>query len=615
MGFGTSLIKPLINSALNKNKPTPEPKPLAPTPDPKPQVTSNFSGFGFGAPNFSIKSPEAPDPEKLKPLEDVASGLGIVGAVDQRDPTWQEQEKPAPRPTISNFRGFGFGAPNFNIKLPEHIPQQPPPQPVGLLPKPLDNGDWRTGGQEINSNSILFEGDPAPNPIMNPETAKNHPYFIEQRKPKPETPIPTIPDYEPAKTPEQMEQDRIAAAATAAEGFNAQDALKRPDATINRTSVSNWDKGAFNEAERLYQDQTVEGLKTGKFADVESALNRTGRDTALRTARAQQAGEAAAAQAGYKPGTPEYNKMVQNSVANAEAQNMQDANANRQMQRNYYSDAMNRGQGIGEQMYNRAAGERSYNDVQDATEYSRNDAAYGDDKQDILDYVSSQPPNIQEIMRVAMAEGKDPRTIKGLRDATGAVSRPFRGAEPYEGQNAMVWQDAIAITPRNAGESDAAYNQRVAQKTQEMQSQVMKTKYNPIGTAASKEEYESGVLGTPGIPTNAADFATKWNTPQGRSEIEKAIPPERRTGNISVTRMSNFKSSMEKLNIDPSLYTITEGKVDSSATFKPGTYVIWNGKPMELKSWASYDSGGRKSKLMAWDPIENKEINISTSGE
>jgi len=292
----------------------------------------------------------------------------------------------------------------------------------------------------------------------------------------------TVRGTAPVKTPQELEKERIAAA-------KAQDDIvagqvrnldPAPDPRVKRYNLKDFDRGPFNKAESIYQNQTIQGLKTGKFADVEAAMQRTGRDTALRTSRGQQAGEAAAAAAGFKPGTPEYNRAIEMAVSGAETQNMQDTNAVRQMQRNYYTDAMNRAQGIGDQMYSRATGERGHEEAADALEYSRNDKTYTNKQQDMRDFIAQQPPNIQNKLRLLLAQGKDITTASGIFDATGAIAAPYRGATPAEQSFASQWQEIVNITPRRQGETIENYNARIAKLTRDRLGRIDEAAINPV---------------------------------------------------------------------------------------------------------------------------------------
>ena len=327
------------------------------------------------------------------------------------------------------------------------------------------------------------------NTVNNTSTSNNTPINNTPNEiavPMPTTdPINVIQKYEPQKTPQQMEADRIAAAQKQDEVIagQVQDYQQAPDTAVKRYDVKEFDNGPFNEAEDIFQRNTIEGLKTGKFGDVESAFARTGRDSALRTARGQQSGEAMAAAAGLQPGTPEYQRAVDIATSNAEAQNLADSNANRQMQRSYYNDAMNRAEKIGRDMYNRASGERDIATAADAVEYSRNDTRFNNDQQDIRDFITSLPPNVANKARVLLSQGKDPRTALGYFDATGAIAAPYRGATPSEQSYTSQWQDAIVRTPRMAGESDADYNTRVANAIRDRLAQQDAVAFNPVNTA------------------------------------------------------------------------------------------------------------------------------------
>lgn len=345
----------------------------------------------------------------------------------------------------------------------------------------------------------------------------------------PVKPEPEVPQYMPTKTPEQMQAERVAAAQAKDAEISAQMTANStaPDGTVKRYNVKDFDEGAFNEAEQLYQDQTIEGLKTGKFADVQSAEARSGRDNAMRTTRGQQAGEAAAAAAGFKPGTQEYNRAVDLATSNAESQNMQDSNAVRQMQRNYYSDAMNRGQAIGEQMFGRASGERTMNQAADALEYSRADKTFNDSQQDIRDYISSLPPQLQSKAQQALAQGKDPRSATGWFDATGAVSSEYRGASPAQQTFETQQQEAKFRTPQKVGETDQAFQERLAETTRGRLAVQDRVSTNPMTGADKTNDIQNKVSSTleSFAQTGRGLDATSWKTMnQTRPDLMQSIP-------------------------------------------------------------------------------------------
>jgi hypothetical protein len=64
-----------------------------------------------------------------------------------------------------------------------------------------------------------------------------------------------------------------------------------PDTAIKRYDLQDTKVGPMNEQQKVYEDYVLQGQTTGKFADVEAALARSGRDTNMRTSRAQQAGD------------------------------------------------------------------------------------------------------------------------------------------------------------------------------------------------------------------------------------------------------------------------------------------------------------------------------------
>lgn len=121
---------------------------------------------------------------------------------------------------------------------------------------------------------------------------------------------------------------------------------------------------------QLADDQNLEGLQTGRFADVESARGATDRANAMRSSSSLQAARGTVARSGEM--SPEAAIRAQDQAfSSAEAQNLNASNGVNQLQRQYRTDALNRSADIESRDQTNANNERAYQTNRDDERYSR----------------------------------------------------------------------------------------------------------------------------------------------------------------------------------------------------------------------------------------------------
>lgn len=114
--------------------------------------------------------------------------------------------------------------------------------------------------------------------------------------------------------------------------------------------------------------QNLQGLQTGKFADVQSAAAATQRANTLRSSQSLQAARGTVARAGDM--SPEAALRAQDQAfASASAQNLNADNSVNQLQRQYRQDALNKAGQIEDRAYKGATDERAYQT--DADRYNK----------------------------------------------------------------------------------------------------------------------------------------------------------------------------------------------------------------------------------------------------
>jgi hypothetical protein len=166
----------------------------------------------------------------------------------------------------------------------------------------------------------------------------------------------------------------------------------------------------LTEAGRLASDMATEGLRTGKFADVESARGTADRDSSRRRALALQRANEVALRAGAQPGTAQYQAILDRSMAEANEANLSQGNQVLGMQRQYIQDALDRAEGL----ESNAEGRRL------------------DRKRELENWINSIENPVakqaaQNAMAQALRDGKDPtEAIRSLFEPSGVLKEEYR---------------------------------------------------------------------------------------------------------------------------------------------------------------------------------------------
>ncbi len=142
-------------------------------------------------------------------------------------------------------------------------------------------------------------------------------------------------------------------------------------------------QGPLTEAGQLSQDRTTQGLKTGQFAEVQSAQAATDRAGALRQYQALQTARGGAVRGNLS--MEQAQRAQDESLAAANAQNLTAQNSVNALQRQYGQDAQNRGDIIERDARANATNERDFQTGRMDLGYDRNQDAsrYADTRGDV----------------------------------------------------------------------------------------------------------------------------------------------------------------------------------------------------------------------------------------
>lgn len=138
---------------------------------------------------------------------------------------------------------------------------------------------------------------------------------------------------------------------------------------VNRYALTR--QAPLSQNAQLADNQNLQGLKTGQFADVESARGATDRANALRSASGLQAARGTVARAGGEVSPEAALRAQDQAFASAEAQNLNASNGVNQLQRQYRQDAINQSGAIESRDQTNANNERAYQTNRDDEQYSR----------------------------------------------------------------------------------------------------------------------------------------------------------------------------------------------------------------------------------------------------
>ncbi len=155
---------------------------------------------------------------------------------------------------------------------------------------------------------------------------------------------------------------------------------------------------ALTEAGRLKEEALLKELK-GESPLLTSARAQTDRENLLRSSQSQRAAEESAAAAGFKPGSPEYQRAVDKALAGASSQNI---------------DATNRVSDLGRSLHRDALQEAGRTETMSRTEAAA--------------YINSiEDPKARQAAWNEFAQGRDPRASAGkMFDETGTLREGYR---------------------------------------------------------------------------------------------------------------------------------------------------------------------------------------------
>ncbi len=405
--------------------------------------------------------------------------------------------------------------------------------PIGFI-KNNNVGLGIVGGliENLPSKSTPAQ-EPAQTPALNPAPAP--------------APAPAPTTFKPQKNQQQIEEEQQAEANKIISNPNISNAKTAPSTNIKRYELNSFNGSPANEQEQLYQDYVTNGMKTGRFADVESALNRTSRENALDNARSQMMGEAQASKAGYQAGTSEYARAIDLKNADAQSRNLDRNNAVNALQRGAVTDVMNRGQQLGQQQYGRQLDERSHAEGLDAIQYNQDRTGYTDQRSEINDFIAGLSPQAQNVAKTLLAQGKDPR-FAGLTTSTGAMQSAFRGLTPEQQNQASVLEQARSRVPQMDGESDSAYEQRLQQEVVKQNRDTYQTAYNPINSATRQNDVDNKVNSflEESAKTGKNLDAKTWKTMnQTRPDLVNSIPISEKINGVGYAKTAKAGDVIE----------------------------------------------------------------------
>lgn len=280
-------------------------------------------------------------------------------------------------------------------------------------------------------------------------------------------------------------------------------------------------QGYLTEAGGLVEDYVTQGLKTGKFADVESARGAAGRQNDLRTSQALTRAREAAVQAGHQPGTAAYQRMVDEAMAGANSANLQASNNVNQMQRNYWQDAVKRGSELEATHYDRATSERAHDETRMDTQRIEDDKVRLENKGDTQTWINSiQDPKARQAALNAWQTGKDPRqAVAQMYDESGTIKSEFRSASPGQ-----VKAEGVTDQVRNA------FAGRVNPATGQV--------YTEAEINGIIDRYQTGSLNQQFEPINQAE--------EGRVDRDEFLAPIKKAADLASSNPAAARAEIAK---------------------------------------------------------------------
>lgn len=288
--------------------------------------------------------------------------------------------------------GIGGGAtpppipPNVNVNMPAPPPQFPKvPNTIPQIP---------------NENVDM----PSSAPITVPNTAAATPPNENVDMPAP-TPV-TVPNPAPPPTP-----------------------------PVTSSNLSDYKADPLTDAGKLYDSYVTDGLKTGHFGEVDAARGAADRNNLLRTTQATEAAQQEALRAGAKPGTSLWQAIMDKSMGTANQANLGESNQVNSLNRDVIQKALDRGQGIETQTYNRADAERAFATGRQDLSYERTKAEEAVAKGDQNTFLNSiQDDSVRAYAASQFAQGKS------LKDVSAGIwsTDPSTGRTVYNPQIASL---------------------------------------------------------------------------------------------------------------------------------------------------------------------------------
>lgn len=181
----------------------------------------------------------------------------------------------------------------------------------------------------------------------------------------------------------------------------------------------------------------VEGILGGEISgEVQSAQNQADRNMAARDYYMMKQAKEAAAQAGYPPGTQQYEDMMKQARADVNNANLNEQNQVNQMRRDAFQDALNRASEIEKETYDRTFGERDFTFGRDDIQYLRNETHRIEDKTDAQRFINGikDPKAKQFLNSILETEGHlgVRRIAEAIAKNNGEIPDEYKSMSPAD---------------------------------------------------------------------------------------------------------------------------------------------------------------------------------------
>lgn len=315
-----------------------------------------------------------------------------------------------------------------------------------------------------------------------------------------------------------------------------------PTPSTQGASVGRYDltrQPNLTEGYGIAEAQNTQGLKTGQFADVQSAQAATDRANSLRTSQALQQTRGTLARSGVDISPAASIWAQDQAFSAAEGQNLNGTNAVNQLQRQYRTDAQAQAQEYESRAQDSANNERTYQTGRDDQQNTNNqwDVTRGDDNshfnttsgqaQQVIDNNNTNTAYNQKMDQInaitdpvaknlaikAMYEGGDLNSaISGNIGADGQlINHSISPAQiEYQGkiENLKTYNPKKAMDDGNRQETDAEYDARITKMAQDQQSQDQALTRAPLDTATKTANAEQAATRLANGNPKPGDFDT-----------------------------------------------------------------------------------------------------------